>query len=352
MTKACAAALVILIPFGIAHAQTAIDWKAGPSLQTPRDHHATFLIERPNASYLYVAGGTNYTDFYDSVERARIHEDGSLGAWEPAGKLPTPRGGTSIAVARDYAVLTGGQISATGDMKGLKRIAEVYTARINTDGSLGAWRATASLPEPRFHHPALAYNGWVYVVGGQGEKEASAGVYAARVNADGTVEAWQTLEPLPRPRSHHAAFAHDNFLYVVGGMDGPVGGMQAVFLDVIRAPILADGSIGDWQIVSRIPHSYATHASHFFGGYLWLIGGVEDNARFVATVLRAELRPDGRVGAWAELTPGLPVARGHVHNTPILNGRLYSAGGRINPTSPEKGIEVTGAVHVGTFRTQ
>jgi hypothetical protein len=331
-------------------AKLIVDWQNGSALNTPRDHHATFLVERPGANYLYVAGGTNYVDFYDTIERVRINADGSLASWEVAGKLPTPRGGTSIAVVGDYAVLTGGQVGGTEGMKTLTRIAEVYTAPISKDGSLGAWQATSPMPEARFHHPAVAHNGWIYVVGGQAEKEASAGVFAARVTPDGKIESWQQMKPLPRPRSHHAAFVHDNHIYVVGGMDGPVGGMQAVFLDVIRAQIQPDGSLSAWQIVSRIPHSYATHASHYHGGHLWLIGGVEDNARFVNTVLRAELRADGRVGAWTEVEPGLPLARGHVHNTPVLNGRMYSAGGRVIPTQPNKPTEVTGAVHIGTFR--
>jgi hypothetical protein len=352
MTRFQLAALALAAVPALAHAQTTptataqpltIAWQDGPQLITARDHHSTFLVQRPDANYLYVVAGTNYVDFFDSIERARINADGSLGAWELAGKTPTPRGGTSVAVVGDYAVLTGGQVSTAGGVKGLTRIAEVFTARIGKDGSLGEWQPAAALPEPRFHHPAVANNGWIYVVGGQGEKEAAAGVFAARLTPAGKIESWQQMKPLPRPRSHHAAFVHDNHIYVTGGMDGPVGGMQAAFLDVIRAPIQADGTLGDWQIVSRIPHSYATHASHFHGGFFWLIGGVEDNARFVGTVLRAELRADGRVGGWSEVTPGLPVGRGHVHNTPTLHDRIYSAGGRT-------GSGVTAAVHVGTYR--
>ncbi|HEY0303370.1 MAG TPA: hypothetical protein VGC44_00285, partial [Longimicrobiales bacterium] len=58
--------------------------------------------------------------------------------------------------------------------------------------------------------------------------------------------------------------------------------------------------------------------------------------------LRAALRADGTVGAWGEATP-LPLGRGHVHNTPVLNDRLYSAGGRTAGG-------VTATVHVGTLR--
>ena len=361
MKKLALAGVAIFATSHSIHAQTpapapapavTIEWQTAPSLKLPRDHHSTFLIQRPGADFLYIAGGTNYKDLYDSVERARINADGSVSAWEEVGKLPSPRGGTSVAVVGDFAVLTGGQISAGGGMKGLTRINEVLIARIQKDGSLGAWTASTPMPRARFHHPALSHNGWVYVVGGQGEKEAEAGVFAAKVTSDGKIEAWQEAKPLPRPRSHHAAFVHDNHIYVTGGLDGPVGGHQAVFLDVIRAKINEDGSLGDWQIVSRIPHSYATHASHWYGNHLWMIGGVEDNARFVDTILRAELRADNRVGGWTKLEPGLPLARGHVHNTPIVNGRMYSAGGRVTPTSPQNPYEVTGAVHIGVFKTQ
>ena len=361
MKRVIPPAFVIIMLTHSAHAQTptpapapavTIEWETAPSLKLPRDHHSTFIVQRPNANFLYVAGGTNYRDLYDSVERARINADGSVAPWEEAGKLPTPRGGTSVAVVGDYAILTGGQIASGGGMKGLTRINEVYTARIQPDGSLGVWTATTPMPHPRFHHPAVAHNGWIYVLGGQGEKEAEANVYAAKVTSDGKIESWQEAKPLPRARSHHAAFVHDSHIYVSGGLDGAVNGHQAAFLDVIRSPIQPDGSLGEWQIVSRIPHSYATHASHWFGNHLWLIGGVEDNARFVDTVLHAELRSDNRIGGWTELKPGLPLARGHVHNTPIVNGRMYSVGGRVTPTTRDNPYEVTGAVHIGVFKTQ
>ena len=339
---------------GAVHAQTAaapattITWQTGPALHTPRDHHATFLVQARTGNFLYVGGGTNYKEFYASMERARIKADGSLDAWEAAGSYPQPIGGSSVVVAGDHAVLVGGQIGTGEGMRTLKRIADVYVARIGTDGKLGSWRTVAPLPAVRFHHPALFHNGWLYVVGGQGEKEAEAGVFAARLTADGAITEWQTLRALPRPRSHHAAFVEGGNLYVVGGLDGNPAGQQALFIDVIRAPIAADGSIGEWQLVARTPHAYATHAAFAHGGYLWQLGGVEDGNRFADNVWRAELRADGRVGQWLAVTPGLPIARGHVHNTPILNGRLYSAGGRILTASADA-VPVLDAAHVGQF---
>jgi hypothetical protein len=185
-------------------------------------------------------------------------------------------------------------------------------------------------------------------VGGQGEKEAEAGVFAAKPSSDGKIAEWQQLRPLPRPRSHHAVFVDNGNVYVVGGLDGSASGQQAHFTDVIRAPIAEDGSIGEWQLVSRTSHAYSTHSAFAHDGYIWLLGGVEDGNRFVDTVWRAEIRTDGRIGAWQQVAPGLPIARGHVHNTPVLNSHVYSVGGRGLQSAPEQS-PVHAEAHVGRF---
>lgn len=342
-------AAVFVAPLTAQTVAPSLEWSTGPALQTARDHHATFLVNTAAGDFLYVAGGTNYKEMYGSIERAKINADGTLQPWEPAGAYLQPLGGTSVAVAGNWAVVTGGQIPTQPNMRGLKRLPDVAIAPIDAQGKLGAWKASLPLPSARFHHPSLYHNGWVYVVGGQGEKEAEAGIFAAKVGPDGTIAEWLTLKPLPRPRSHHAAFVADTFLYVHGGLDGAVGGHGAHFTDVIRAPIKADGSIGDWQIVSRSAHAYATHAALAHNGFLWSLGGVEDGNRFIDNVWRAELRADGRVGGWEEVKPGLPVARGHVHNTPVHNGRLYTVGGRLTPTSSSEPYVVNGATHIARF---
>jgi len=62
-------------------------------------------------------------------------------------------------------------------------------------------------------------------------------------------------------------------------------------------------------------------------GHLYTFGGVEDNARFVDIVWRAPLAADGSLGAWQRVEPGLPNVRSHVHQLPVIGGRVYSAGG-------------------------
>ena len=96
-----------------------------------------------------------------------------------------------------------------------------------------------------------------------------------------------------------------------------------------------------------MPHSYATHSAFVRDGALWVVGGVEDNARFCELVWRAPRGRGGSLGAWSQVAQPLPFGRGHVHVTPVIGGRVYSIGGRLAPR--EGAPPVTDAVVVGTF---
>jgi hypothetical protein len=130
---------------------------------------------------------------------------------------------------------------------------------------------------------------------------------------------------MPRPRSHHAAVVHDGALWLVAGLDGNPAGQNTPLSDVIRSPFEKDGALGAWTTAGTLPHAYGTHAAIEAGNALWLLGGVEDNARFVDVVLRAPFEGD-KVGAW-EVKEPLPNARSHVHQVPQFGSVVYSVGG-------------------------
>ena len=345
MTNPIRIALAItLVLAADAQAQT-VTWTDGPALAIARDHHAVFTVDAPDRTFLYVAGGTDYRDMFADVARAEIRADGTLGEWEAATPLPAPRAGLSVVAWGGVVVASGGQIQTPE--RRLPRIDEVYVAQLDENGRIGEWSAAAPLPAPRFHHPMVAHERWVYVVGGQGAREAEAGVFAARIEDDGSIRTWVETTALPRARSHHAALVHAGHVYVFGGLDGAPGLPQAGFFDVIRAPIGDDGMLGEWETVAFMPHSLATHSATVHGGAVWLLGGVEDMQRFVATVWRAPFDDEGGLGEWAAIEPGLPAARGHVHVTPAVRGHIYSVGGRI--TTPVGRPGVTGDVRIGAF---
>jgi hypothetical protein len=328
--RALSLALGATVLAGVQGPPPVLSWQPGPTLPAPRDHHATFIA----GDFLYVAGGNTYNNLLSDVWRARMLGDGTLGDWDPGTPLPAQRGGHSVVVTDGAVVLTGGQFANRANTP------TTLVAALGPDGRLGAWTDGPPLPGPRFHHASVAHNGWIYVIGGLEARTSVATVFAARIGTDGRPGDWAPLAPLPAPRSHHAALVHDGALYVVAGLNGNPAGAHEQLRDVLRAPIQSDGTLGTWTSAGTLDSAYATHAAFVYQGWLYVVGGVENNARFVATVWRAPLR-DGTLGFFEPATP-LPAGRGHVHQTPLRGDRVYSVAGSASR-------RVSNAVYVGTF---
>lgn len=134
--------------------------------QTPlspdRSHHASFV----RGKRIYIAGGLTgdptgqYTD-HDDVMSAAIGDDGTLGAWEPAGKLPKTLGVTAATLYQDAVYIFGG-------LEGFQFVDTIRRATWNDDGTLSEWATLkAKLPGPRGHvHQLPVYKNHVYSVGG------------------------------------------------------------------------------------------------------------------------------------------------------------------------------------------
>ena len=91
-------------------------------------------------------------------------------------------------------------------------------------GSLGAWTATSSLPYPIDSPAAVALNGYIYVLGGYANPQnvtpyLDNSVHSAAVNADGTLQSWQTTTPFSTGRRFHAVAldSANSRVYVIGG---------------------------------------------------------------------------------------------------------------------------------------
>jgi hypothetical protein len=89
----------------------------------------------------------------------------------------------------------------------------------------------------------------------------------------------------------------------------------------------------------------ATHASFFYGGYLYVAGGISDANGLTEEkrVWRSPLDADHQLGAWESAAP-LPVARGHVHQLPMIGNRVYSVAGAL-----DLDLNSSEAIDVGIF---
>ena len=81
----------------------------------------------------------------------------------------------------------------------------------------GAWVERAPMPTGRSGTGCGVVGGELIVVGGEGNPDASNGVFAQAEAYDPATDTWRTLEPMPTPRHGMGAAAWGGSLYVPGG---------------------------------------------------------------------------------------------------------------------------------------
>jgi hypothetical protein len=302
-------------------------WQTGSPILHARDHHVTFAVTSPTGTFLYVAGGAvDHMSAVGAIERSRIADDGSVGAWETLSATLLAVG-PSVAVA-DRLVLVNGGIRSTGDIS-----AQTSLLTVADDGSLTVAPGPDML-HPRFHVATVLHDGWAYAVGGsQLDGRSQASVERIQFNAQGAGQ-WIEDQALPQPRSHHGLVAHDGALYAIAGLDrfdgDPFPYEDESFADIVRAPIQADGSLGAWTTVGELPDVLAVHAAFVHLDQLYIVGGLEgpgNAGSFVGKVQRATIAEDGTVSAFETLPVALPRERGHCHQVPLVGPVVYSVAG-------------------------
>lgn len=323
-------------------------WVSSANAPRKSDHHSTWIFEVNNTATLYMAGGIRQgagemlEAVYNQVSRAEIQADGTLGPWQEDTPLPVPTGFHNITVVGSRVYIAGGLTS--GAMPGsIAQSAHVFIGERGMDGML-RWSEGPAIPRVALHPTLSALRGQLVLVGGTNGQSAQRSVHTAKINADGTLGMWSAQMVLPSARSHHIAFVHNDQLYIAGGFHGmPVGNNITPEADILRAVQDADGAITGWDNVGTMdPVRYAS-SGFYRDRWFYVVGGLDDSGA-LDTVARAPLNCDGTVGTFEEVPMPLPVARGHVHQTPTFNGRVYSVAGRENAgTSFER-------VFVGTFR--
>ncbi len=256
-------------------------WRQVGMLGTARDGHAALV----HAGYLYVLGGNTGAARLADVQVAPVRAGGGLGPFTASAAFPNARDGHTAVARQGFLYLLGGY-------DGTARRAEVLSAPLTFGGQVQAWSTTTALPTAAYQSSSVAYNGFIYNLGGSGGS-LSASRYA-RINPDGTLGTWANATPLGVNRFAHWMVAYNNFLYVVGGYD-------TNFRNTVHyARINADGSLGTWATTTPFLTARREHKAVAHNGYLYVLGG--ENGGALNSVEYAQLNPDGTVGTWAATT--------------------------------------------------
>jgi len=275
-----------------------------------------------NNGYIYAVGGRDGGYIAkNSVEVSHINADGTLGSWSSTSSLNNVRATHGVAIYNGYIYAVGGSCGY------LCWMSSVEYAPINANGTLGTWSTTSSMNTSREYFNVAIYNGYLYAVGG-GNVSGSSGywntVEYVRINADGTLGTWSYTSSLNTPRIGHGVVAYNNYLYSIGGSKS-----ASYILSGEYAPINADGTIGIWSYTSSLNTTRSELGVAMYNGYIYAAGGAcEESGCRNDSVEYAPINANGTVGTWS-YTSSLNTARNSVNAT-AYNGYLYIVGGTDN----------------------
>jgi N-acetylneuraminic acid mutarotase len=219
------------------------------------------------------------------------------------------------------------------------------------DGVCAGWcnDSVYNLPDERRGHSMVAYNGYLYVMGGVDDSGARAStVYIAKLGANGEPQLWHPTDTNKNnwvywftdsglssatAKSYFGAVATNNRMYILGGQTNATpGGVTTVEV----ADILPNGKLGSWTTtgMQALPSGAGTHMQNvqIYNNTIYVIGGFEGAATSSAnlrdSVYYSRLNSDGTMNAW-QATEDFPTARASFGGTfsYIWGAYIYMGGG-------------------------
>ena len=139
----------------------------------------------------------------------------TLRPWTSTTDLPEARSRLGAVFNDGFVYLLGGV-----GPNGVPATSTSFVAPVGADGTVGPWSTTTPLPGPRRTIRPAVWNDVIYLVGGNDGNNFQSTVYYARLNADGTIGPWTGTTALPGPSTAHSTVAYNGYLYVVGGNTG------------------------------------------------------------------------------------------------------------------------------------
>lgn len=245
--------------------QSLSDWNATTNLpQNLKNHQLVTWHE-----FVYLVGGFNGTNEVNTVYRATQQTNGISG-WTTLNALPVTLKDMAVIATQTHLYVMGGRNSEGVSDK-------IYSAKINADGNIGTWETMdITLPQPCWGGRAIMAMGNIYLIGGapvDDVNSVSNKVYCLKVNAWGEIGSIAEMNNLPAARNGHAVATYDSKIIVTGGYDATHTAQSTVY----EATVNLNGSLANWQMQSSLPAPVYDHSAVCTNGILALIGG-HDNS--------------------------------------------------------------------------
>jgi N-acetylneuraminic acid mutarotase len=196
------------------------------------------------------------------------------------------------------------------------------------------------LPANRQGMSMVAYNGYLYAVGGSTDGTAAnvqTNVWVAKLGANGEPQLWHpsggtpvywytgTVNPLPTAISYGSMVAYNNRMYITGGRNAAGTSLNTVLV----ADLLPTGDIGPWLPTGMqlLPDARHAHSVHIYNDVMYVIGG-NSNGTLRGSVFYSKLTQTGTMNPWT-LANNFTTPRASMGGqmTALIGGYLYLAGG-------------------------
>jgi len=236
--------------------------------------------------YVYLISGNNGSATVATVYMAPINSDGTLGTWSTTTSVPVAKRYAQVVVTDGYIYLIGGRNSSN------TTTSTVHVAPVNGDGTLGTWTSANSLNTAMGISQAIITTDRIYLLGGHTGSSASAVVQTATITA-GAIGTWSTTTSMPGPLYASQAITTKNRVYMLGGNGG-----SGIVDTTYTAPIVA-GIIGTWTTGNTLDYA-AAYAQVFSTHDTVYLLGASVLSHYVQI---ATIDEDGLIGTWAQDVP-------------------------------------------------
>lgn len=260
---------------------------------------------------VYLIGGKTTTNTIATIYTATISPNGVIGTWGTSGTIPAAIGAGQLVVTKNRVYLIGGFLNTAAR-------SSVYTAVINTNGTLGTWSTVASLPGLVAHPQSLVTKTRIYIFGGFDGTASVNSVYSTPVDSSGVIGTWSTETSLPDIISGAEVVVTKNRVYLIGGV------ATSVYSSAIySSPIAEDGTIGAWVTETSLPVALAYHKAIVTNSKVYILGGFTGS--YINATYIAPINSDGTIGAWTQST-SLPATLAYSQLISVVD-RIYTIGG-------------------------
>jgi N-acetylneuraminic acid mutarotase len=261
-------------------------------------------------NYMYILGGSNSNGYLDTIQSAPFDSNGALSSnWSKVGALPVSMGFMGYVATKSRFYLIGGY-------DGSNVLSTVYSAPINTDGTLGDFRAETPLPAARANAVCFVIKDKLYAIGGYTNT-----VYRATINSDGSLSSWETLSNFPISFDFGRPLLIKDRIYIFGAYDYNNNKESKNYY----ATYDSDGNIGSWTNVANMPNDIFISTMVCTDNYVFSMAGYDNNSGFKKATYRAPISADGSIGDWTQISD-IPIAAAYAQST-IAGDKIYFIGG-------------------------